>query len=58
MIDFTGWKYYKDNFGKEVGITKTHADGSYSIILLSDPDVAKWLAEGNQPLPADEEQTK
>lgn len=54
MIDFTGWKYYKDNNGVQVGITKTHADGSYSVILLSDPDVAKWLAKGNTPLPADE----
>lgn len=54
MIDFTGWKYYKDNNGVQVGITKTHADGSYSVILLSDPDVAKWLAKGNTPLPSDE----
>jgi len=54
MTDFTGWKYYKDTSGKEIGITKTHADGSYSTILLSNPDVAKWLAEGNTPEPADE----
>jgi hypothetical protein len=53
MIDFTGWKYYKDTSGKEIGITKTHADGSYSTILLSDPDVAKWLAEGGIPQEAD-----
>ena len=58
MIDFTGWKYYKDNSGLQVGITKTNDDGSFSMVLLSDPDVAKWLAEGNTPLPADEEQTQ
>tara|TARA_R110000868_G_scaffold23354_1_gene94318 strand:+ start:330 stop:506 length:177 start_codon:yes stop_codon:yes gene_type:complete len=54
MIDFTGWKYYKDISGKEIGIAKINDDGSYSTILLSDPNVAKWLAEGNTPTPADE----
>lgn len=53
MIDFSGWKYYKDIAEKNIGIMKTNADGSVSMILLIDPDVSKWLAEGNEPLPAD-----
>ena len=56
MNDFTGWKYYKDNSGLQVGITKTNDDGSYSVVLLSDPNVAKWIAEGNEPEPAEEQQ--
>jgi hypothetical protein len=54
MTDFSGWKYYKDFTGKNIGITKTNVDGSVSMILLTDPDVSKWLAEGNTPLPSDE----
>lgn len=54
MIDFSGWKYYKDITGKNIGIMKTNADGSVSMILLTDPDVSKWVAEGNTPTPADE----
>jgi hypothetical protein len=54
MIDFSDWKYYKDVLNKNIGITKTNQDGSVSMILLTDPDVAKWLDEGSTPLPADE----
>ena len=53
MIDFSGWKYCKDIAGKNIGIMKTNADGSLSMILLTDPDVSKWLAEGNEPEPAE-----
>jgi len=49
MIDFSGWKYYKDFTGKNIGIMKTNFDNSVSMILLTDPDVAKWVAKGNQP---------
>jgi hypothetical protein len=58
MIDFTGWQYYK-GFDTEtqaeinIGIKKTNEDGSVSSISLKDPDVAKWLSEGNTPQPAD-----
>jgi hypothetical protein len=53
MINFSGWKYYKDIAEKNIGIIKTNADGSVSMILLTDPDLSNWLAEGNTPLPAD-----
>ena len=56
MIDFSGWKYYKDFTGKNIGIMKTNADGSVSMILLTDPDVATWLEAGNTPEPAEENQ--
>lgn len=49
MIDFSGWKYYKDIAEKNIGIMKTNTDGSVSMILLTDPDVSNWLAEGNTP---------
>ena len=54
MIDFTGWQYYKYN-GQLIGIKKVNEDGSISSISLQDPNVAKWLEEGNEPLPADGE---
>jgi hypothetical protein len=61
MIDFTGWQYYKsfDPITKteiNIGIKKTNADGSGSSISLQDPDVVKWLEEGNTPEPAEEQQ--
>jgi hypothetical protein len=54
MMDFTGWKYYK-NFetNENIGIQITNGSVNQSR-LLTDPEVAAWLAEGNQPLPADE----
>jgi len=52
MMDFTGWKYYQFN-GQNIGITFTHSDGKQESRSLKDPDVAKWLAEGNTPLPAE-----
>jgi hypothetical protein len=58
MIDFTGWKYYIGQVlvngqfvNQNIGIISP--DGKQSISLL-DPNVAKWLADGNTPLPADE----
>ena len=54
MIDFTNWKYYKDENENNIGITFVFENGTQSSILLTDPNVTKWLAEGNEPLPADE----
>lgn len=53
MIDFTGWQYYKYD-GQLIGIRKVNENGSISSISLQDPEVAKWLAEGGVPTPADE----
>jgi hypothetical protein len=52
MINFTGWKYYKFN-DQNIGITFTHPDGKQESRSLQDPNVAKWVAEGNTPLPAE-----
>jgi hypothetical protein len=53
MIDFTGWKYYKNPIsGENIGITITKGNVQQSR-LLQDPNVAKWLADGNTPLPAE-----
>ena len=56
-MTFENWKYYKGVLGENIGITITHSNGSQESRLLIDPDVAKWLAEGNVPTPADEENT-
>ena len=54
MMDFTGWKYYKDGItGENIGIMINEPNNKQSRLLI-DPEVAKWLEEGNQPLPADE----
>ena len=54
MMDFTGWKYYKNPFtGENVGITIINGNVQESRLLI-DPDVTKWIQEGNTPLPADE----
>lgn len=53
MINFTGWKYYKDITGQNIGIKKQENDKT-SYILLTDKNVQEWVAEGNEPLPADE----
>ena len=52
--DFTGWKYYKNELGANIGIILKHENGTQESISINDPEVAKWLAEGNQPQPADE----
>lgn len=53
-MNFNGWKYYKNPITNEnIGIMFSEANTSQSR-LLTDPDVAKWLEEGNTPLPADE----
>jgi hypothetical protein len=52
MMDFTGWKYYKAPNGKNIGITIKNGDTQESR-SLQDPEVAEWLAEGNEPLPAE-----
>ena len=53
-MTFENWKYYKSPLGENIGITITHADGRQESLSLIDLEVAKWLAEGNTPLPADE----
>jgi hypothetical protein len=54
MIDFTGWKYYKNPITNEnIGITIIRGNVQESRLLV-DPEVSQWLAEGNEPLPADE----
>jgi hypothetical protein len=52
MINFTGWKYYKSPTGENIGITIKNGDVQESR-SLQDPDVVKWLEEGNTPLPAE-----
>jgi hypothetical protein len=58
MNDFTGWKYYKGQtfvdgqfVNQNIGIVSP--DGKQSI-SLQDPNVIRWVAEGNTPEPADE----
>lgn len=52
--DFTGWKYYTNESGVNIGIKIIHENGTQESISVNDTQVAKWLAEGNEPLPADE----
>ena len=53
-MNFQGWKYYTNPQGENVGIVFFHQHGCQESRLLTDPDVMKWLADGNEPLPADE----
>lgn len=49
MKDFSGWKYYNDiSTQQPIGIVSP--DGCESR-LLTDPEVAAWLASGGVPLP-------
>jgi hypothetical protein len=57
MMDFTGWRYYTGQalvngqfITQNIGIVSPNGRQSCS---LQDPDVAKWLEEGNTPLPAE-----
>jgi hypothetical protein len=53
MIDFTNWKYYKDvETNENIGITIITNNVQESR-LLTDTEVAKWLAEGNIPQEAE-----
>jgi hypothetical protein len=54
LKNFTGWKYYKDIDGNNIGIEIRNQDGSQESRGLFDSEVKQWLAEGNTPLPADE----
>lgn len=49
-MNFTDWKYYTNPMGENVGIVSP--DGLQSRLLI-DIEVAKWLEEGNTPLPAE-----
>jgi hypothetical protein len=52
------YKLYKTSFG-QTGILKTNEDGSFTS-FSENPDntdyqqYLEWVAEGNEPLPADE----
>ena len=55
------YKLYKTPFGADAAIT-VNEDGSSTSFLFDPANTdyqayLKWLEEGNQPLPADEEQT-
>jgi hypothetical protein len=52
MIDFTGWKYYTNPMGENIGITITNGNTQESR-LLTDPDVTAWIENGGIPLPAE-----
>ena len=56
MMDFNGWQYYLSADEKSNhGIKFTDANGCFQCRLLTDPEVAEWVAEGNTPLPAENE---
>ena len=54
------YKLYKDIItGKNVSVTKTNEDGSVMSIPFDPANTyyqtyLKWVAEGNEPLPADD----
>jgi hypothetical protein len=60
MTNFTGWQYYtgevKNQNGQittqNIGIRIVNGNAQQSR-SLQDPEVAKWLAAGNTPLPAE-----
>ena len=54
-VDFSNWKYYKDlETEQNIGIMFVGQNGYMETRTLDDAEVSKWLAEGNEPLPADE----
>ena len=52
--DYTGWKYYTDEEGVNIGIKKQNQDGSITMSLLTVPTVQEWINAGNTPEPADQ----
>lgn len=54
------YKIYKDSMtGQNCGVIRDNGDGSFTSFLFNQENTdyqayLKWLAEGNQPLPADE----
>ena len=56
------YKLHKDNFGQISVVVRDNGDGSMTSIPMVEDNTdyqayLKWLAEGNTPLPADEENT-
>ena len=49
MSDFTGWQYYKNPLSGELLGIKIEIGNVQQSRLLIDPEVAKWIAEGNTP---------
>lgn len=52
MRDFTGWRYYTDVQGVNIGIIFTHQDGRMESKSISDIEVSAWLSSGGIPLGA------
>jgi hypothetical protein len=49
------WKLYKSLMtGEVIGAFKTNEDGSFISVSLDNPEYLAWVAEGNEPLPAQE----
>ena len=52
------WKLIKDPYThQEVSVWREWDDGKQESCLVTTEAYLKWLAEGNTPLPADEENT-
>ena len=52
----TTWKLIKDSrTSEEYAVWRELETGEQQIRLLTDPEYVRWLAEGNEPLPADAE---